>query len=122
MNISLLTSADWCTACGNTTGTCAGVTAAQASSPAATSAAGNVEHSSGGGLSNGVSGVIGAMVTLGVILGAEALLLLFGGLRLTKKNKGWQPNMNGGRDVPLEPMGAEEEEPMKVNVGPSKRH
>lgn len=120
MNISVITNADWCIACGNTTGSCAGVSADSASSPAATSAPGNSAKSSGGGLSSGVSGVIGAMVTLGVILGAEALILLLGGLRLVKKNQRWQPNMNN-RDIPMEPMDASEDEPTKVNVGPSKR-
>jgi len=86
-NISVITSADWCIACGNTTGTCAGVSASTASgpvSPAASAAAASTKSHSG--MSNGVAGVIGAMVTLAVILGLEAALLGFGGFRLGKKN------------------------------------
>ncbi|KAL2004592.1 hypothetical protein VTN00DRAFT_3328 [Thermoascus crustaceus] len=70
----------WCEACGSTTGTCAGSNSSDSSSASASSS----DH----GISRGVAGVIGAMVTLGVILGLEALFLLFGGFRLTKKRAG----------------------------------
>jgi regulator of protease activity HflC (stomatin/prohibitin superfamily) len=39
-------------------------------------------------MSAAVGGVIGAMVTLGVILGIEALLLLVAGLRVVKNGTG----------------------------------
>jgi acid phosphatase len=71
----------WCQVCGNTTGVCATSTASSSSSsPSASSS------SSGSGISNAVAGVIGAMVTLGVILGLEVLAILLGGLRLVKKS------------------------------------
>jgi len=63
----------WCTACGNTTGICATTSLSTSSR--------------GTGMSNAVAGVIGAVVALGVILGAEVLLLLLGGLTFTKKSK-----------------------------------
>ena len=78
--------AQWCQACGNTTGVCASsstsgtANAADASSPTA--------KDSNGGMSRTVAGVIGAFVTLAVILGLEALILLVGGLRIAKKNRG----------------------------------
>lgn len=87
-NISVITNADWCVACGNTTGTCAGVSASSSSSsvsPAASTAAKSTSH---GGISNAVAGVIGAMVTLAVILGLEALILGIGGFRVAKKSSG----------------------------------
>lgn len=85
---------DWCSACGNTTGTCspealATTTSSSAnssttSSSSTSSAAGS---SSGSHLSNAVCGVIGAMVTLGVIFLVEAAILVFGGLTLVSKKK-----------------------------------
>lgn len=76
----------WCTLCQNTTGSCAAY--ADASNTSATSsgnAAGTNDSKSGNGLSPAVNGVIGAMVTLAVILGVEALVLLVGGLRIVSK-------------------------------------
>ncbi|KAI9763047.1 MAG: hypothetical protein M4579_000111, partial [Chaenotheca gracillima] len=75
---------DWCKACGNTTGVCA--SASTGSSPASTSSQ-DSGSSSGGGMSRAVAGVIGAMVTLAVILGAEVLIMLLAGLRLAKKRR-----------------------------------
>jgi hypothetical protein len=72
----------WCQACGNSTGTCAGTAAASTSS---SSSSPSTASQSGNGISRAVAGVIGAMVTLGVILGIEALILVVGGFRLTKK-------------------------------------
>jgi hypothetical protein len=79
----------WCQKCGNTTGICA-PTDATTSSPSSSSSASSAE-ASGSGMSRAVAGVIGAMVTLAVILGIEALVMVVAGLRLTKKNK-----LNGG--------------------------
>jgi len=74
---------DWCNACGNTTGVC---------SPGALGLASNsstvTESPSGTGhrrISLAVAGVIGAMVTLGVILGVELLIMILGGLRIVSK-------------------------------------
>ncbi|RMZ91488.1 hypothetical protein DV736_g1262, partial [Chaetothyriales sp. CBS 134916] len=41
----------------------------------------------GGGISKAVAGVIGAMVTLGVILGLELLIMLAAGLKLVRRNR-----------------------------------
>ena len=70
---------DWCTKCGNRTGVC--VDAAGGAASADYSSGGN------GGLSLPAAGVIGAMVTLAVILGVEALVVLLGGWRLVSKKR-----------------------------------
>ena len=74
--------ADWCKACGNSTGICASSTTSSSITPSATPAS-----SSSGGISKAVAGVIGAMVTLAVILAVEGLILLVGGLRLVSKKR-----------------------------------
>ncbi|KAF2171109.1 hypothetical protein M409DRAFT_51328 [Zasmidium cellare ATCC 36951] len=74
----------WCTECGNFTGTCAAY--APSSSPASSSDSSN-GSGSGNGLSPAVNGVIGAMVTLAVILGLEAIILLIGGFRVVSKKR-----------------------------------
>lgn len=77
--------ASWCKACGNSTGVCASATSSSTSGSASASA--NQDSSSGSGLSNAVAGVIGAMVTLAVILGLELLIMLIAGLRLVSKKR-----------------------------------
>ncbi|KZF20529.1 acid phosphatase [Xylona heveae TC161] len=77
--------ADWCKACGNTDGACAAYTTSN--STAGTSSSSSSGSSHHGGMSLGVAGVIGAMVTLGVILGLELLIVLVGGLRLVSKKR-----------------------------------
>ncbi|KAN0074871.1 Histidine phosphatase superfamily [Elaphomyces granulatus] len=72
--------ATWYQACGNTTGTCANLTGTISSSNSTPS-------SSGSGISTAVGGVIGAMVTLAVVLGLEALILFVGGLRIVNKKR-----------------------------------
>lgn len=79
---SVGTTEEWCTKCGNTTGTCAAYSGSGSSSGSSSS-----KSSSGGGISKAVAGVIGAFVTLAVILGLEALILLVGGFRLVNKKK-----------------------------------
>lgn len=78
--------ATWCTQCGNSTGVCATSTSTSSSS---SSSATSTSSSNGGGsgISTAVAGVIGAMVTLAVILGLEALIMLLGGLRLVNKKR-----------------------------------
>lgn len=76
------TTEEWCTACGNTTGVCAASGSGDSSSTSASNSSGN---ESGNGLSPVVNGVIGAMVTLAVVLGLEALILLLGGFRVVSK-------------------------------------
>jgi hypothetical protein len=85
--------ADWCNACGNSTGVCApsaisgsGSSGSGSPSPSATGTASS-SKSSGGGISKAVAGVIGAMVTLAVILGAGILIMLVAGLRLVSKKR-----------------------------------
>lgn len=71
--------AGWCRACGNTTGLCA------ASTPPAT--ASSTSSSSSGGVSKAVAGVIGAIVTLAVVLGLAVLAMFVGGMRLVSKKR-----------------------------------
>lgn len=78
---SVGTTRDWCVACGNATGVCAQYASAVSG--------GNGSGSRGGGsgMSTAVAGVIGAMVTLAVLLGVEALVLLVGGFRLVRRKR-----------------------------------
>ncbi len=75
---------DWCAACGNTTGVCAG---GAATAPAASGGKGG-SGGGGGGVSRPVAGVIGAVVTLAVVLGVEGLVMLVAGLRVVGKRRG----------------------------------
>lgn len=70
----------WCKACGNSTGVCA------APAPAATTATPS-SSSGSGGVSKAVAGVIGAIVTLAVVLGLVVLVMLVGGMRLVSKKR-----------------------------------
>ena len=74
---------DWCQACGNSTGVCA--VASPPVQAGGSKSGGN--DNGGGGVSKPVAGVIGAVVTLAVILGAEALIMLIAGVRLVKRRK-----------------------------------
>jgi acid phosphatase len=69
----------WCQACGNSTGICSS-TSDSSTNPSSS------DSSSNGGMSLAVAGVIGAMVTLGVLAGLTALLLLVFNLRLVRKS------------------------------------
>ena len=75
--------ASWCSACGNSTGVCA-VASTSSGSGSSSSAPSSQKRS---GMSNVVAGVIGAMVTLAVILGLEILFLLVGGFRVVRKTR-----------------------------------
>ncbi|KEF54923.1 acid phosphatase [Exophiala aquamarina CBS 119918] len=73
----------WCTACGNSTGVCSSSALGDGDANV-----GSTSNNNGsGGISKAVAGVIGAMVTLGVVLGAELLILLVGGFTLVSKKK-----------------------------------
>ncbi|OBT70063.1 hypothetical protein VE03_00441 [Pseudogymnoascus sp. 23342-1-I1] len=76
----------WCTACGKTDGACA---VYQTSSTSSTDGGADAASGSGssGPISLPVAGVIGALVTLAVVLGAQALILLAGGLRVVSKKR-----------------------------------
>lgn len=78
--------ADWCKACGNSTGVCAAASTLTSPSSGG-SASASKTGGSGGGVSRPVAGVIGAMVTLAVVLGVEGLIMLVAGLRLVGKNR-----------------------------------
>jgi hypothetical protein len=71
------TTEQWCHACGNTTGSCAQYSSGS-NDPSTTGA-------QSGGMSPAVGGVIGAFVTLAVVLGALAAFMLLGGFRLVSK-------------------------------------
>ena len=88
--------ASWCTTCGNSTGVCASASSNSSSNGSGSSGSGTDSSTPGNGLSPAVNGVIGAMVTLAVILGLEALVLLLGGYRLvSKKRMAGQTHLNG---------------------------
>jgi len=72
----------WCSACGNSTGVCA----SNSASTAPDSKDCSKKHSSGE-ISKPVAGVIGAMVTLAIVLGVEGLIMLIGGLRVASKKR-----------------------------------
>ena len=73
-------SEQWCKKCGNTSGTCA----AYAGSGNGASVS-SQEKKGGNGISPAIGGVIGAMVTLAVVLGSLAAFMLLGGFRLVSK-------------------------------------
>ena len=74
------TTEQWCNKCGNTTGKCA------AFLEDGTNGSVNANSSNGGSrMSATVGGVIGAFVTLAVVLGALAAFMLLGGFRLVSK-------------------------------------
>lgn len=73
------TTEEWCHKCGNTTGTCAAY-ASNSNNPS------TEQNSSGGShMSAAIGGVIGAFVTLAVVLGSLAAFMLLGGFRLVSK-------------------------------------
>ncbi|EED19799.1 conserved hypothetical protein [Talaromyces stipitatus ATCC 10500] len=76
---AITSEAQWCQQCGNSGSICS------AADSTASNASVSATPSSAGGISKAVAGVIGAMVTLGVILGVEALIMLVGGISLTRK-------------------------------------
>ncbi|OBT58300.1 hypothetical protein VE04_01491 [Pseudogymnoascus sp. 24MN13] len=73
--------ASWCSACGDTTGACAVTSTSTDSSNSSAAGSGS------GGISKATAGVIGAMVTLAVLLGLATMVLLFGGLRVVSKKR-----------------------------------
>lgn len=73
----------WCQACGNSTGVCSPSVLSPGSGSSGSSSGGK----GSGGISKAVAGVIGAMVALAVILGAELLVMLAGGLRVVSKSR-----------------------------------
>ena len=85
-NIAIPDQQSWCTACGNSTGVCS--SAYLNGDDGSSSSSGSSKSSgSGSGISKAVAGVIGAMVTLAVILAIEGAILLLGGFRLVSKKR-----------------------------------
>lgn len=82
----------WCSLCGNTDGACASNSTSSDNGSSSSSSSGG----GGGGVSKPVAGVIGALVTLVVILGIEAIIMLLGGLRLVKKSARGQNGSTAG--------------------------
>lgn len=75
----------WCRACGNSTGVCSSAYLNDTGDSASSSSSSS--NSGSGGISKAVAGVIGAMVTLGVILLVELAIILIGGFRLVSKKR-----------------------------------
>ncbi|KAF6843528.1 hypothetical protein CMUS01_02014 [Colletotrichum musicola] len=73
----------WCTACGNSTGTCASALGLDGNADAS----GSGSNKDANGISTPVAGVIGALVTLVVILGIQGIVMAVGGLRMVRKSK-----------------------------------
>jgi hypothetical protein len=80
----------WCGKCGNSTGACAAYANKGEAAPSAS------QH--GSGLSPAIGGVIGAFVTLAVVLAAVAGLMLVGGFTLARGRKGGK----GAEEVSVE--------------------
>lgn len=81
---------DWCTACGNSTGVCSPSALGEGDDSTIGSnstSSSNSSSSGSGGISKAVAGVIGAVVTLAVILGLELLVILIAGLRVVSKKR-----------------------------------
>jgi hypothetical protein len=70
----------WCKMCGESTGSCAQYASTSSNNGGSASAQGH-----GGGLSPAIGGVIGAFVTLAVVLGSLVAFMLVGGFRLVSK-------------------------------------
>jgi acid phosphatase len=81
--IAVMTTEQFCEVCGNTDGQCA--SSSSSSSSDSNTASADAASKGDGGVSKPVAGVIGAMVTLAVILGLQAAFFLLGGFRITKK-------------------------------------
>ncbi|KAK5950188.1 hypothetical protein OHC33_008903 [Knufia fluminis] len=76
----------WCQACGNATGVCSDAYL-NGDGSVSTSTSNNSGSSGSGGMSKAVAGVIGAMITLAVILLIEGAVVVLGGFRLVSRNR-----------------------------------
>ncbi|KAI1160539.1 phosphoglycerate mutase-like protein [Nemania serpens] len=77
--------ADWCRVCGVTTGACASTSSGSGSDGNGGSTTGTTSPN-GNAISLPVAGVIGALVTLAVVLGVEGLIYVLSGMTLIKKS------------------------------------
>ena len=83
---SIKSQSEWCQACGNSTGVCSSESLNNSGDSGVSSgSSGSASHH--GGISTAVAGVIGAMVTLAVILAVQLLIVLVGGFRLVSKKR-----------------------------------
>ncbi|GFG26089.1 putative histidine acid phosphatase [Aspergillus udagawae] len=90
-NFAVSTQQQWCEVCGDSTGACASVAQPTPSIQ---------QSSSSGGMSLAVAGVIGAVVTLAVIVGLASLIMLIFGIRPVRKSRGKVAgNRMSGRSV-----------------------
>ncbi|KAF5862410.1 hypothetical protein ETB97_011684 [Aspergillus alliaceus] len=80
-DIAVMDTTEWCSICGNTDGKCADTGSGSSS---ATTESTEGKH---GGISRAVAGVIGAMVTLAVVLGLEGAFFLVGGFTVVAKRR-----------------------------------
>ena len=92
--ISISWGPQWCERCGNSTGSCDFKDTASGGSTGSASASSD-NNNNDGGVSKAVAGVIGAFVTLAVILGLAGLIILVGGMRLVSKKRLNQGHANG---------------------------
>jgi len=85
--IAVSSTEEWCEVCGETEGVCAAYVDDAASTASS-------EKKEGGGVSNVVAGVIGALVTLVAMLVLLTAFMGIAGLRFVKKSKVNQPQQN----------------------------
>ncbi|KAF4629476.1 hypothetical protein G7Y89_g8666 [Cudoniella acicularis] len=83
-NFAVTNQTAFCQLCGSASDGCSTTSTVATPSPTPTAAT----SVGGSGMSAAIGGVIGAMVTLAVILGVEAVVLLIGGLKVVKKSAG----------------------------------
>ncbi|OBT77822.1 hypothetical protein VF21_03253 [Pseudogymnoascus sp. 05NY08] len=78
----------WCKSCGKTDGACAAFSTSSSTVAGAGASSSDGKSGSGSGpISLPVAGVIGALVTLAVVLGSIALVMVAGGLRVVSKKR-----------------------------------
>ena len=80
-------SEQWCKKCGNTAGTCAAYANGNSGSGSGSGVSSSQQNKRGSAISPAIGGVIGAMVTLAVVLGSLAAFMLLGGFRLVSKKQ-----------------------------------
>ncbi|KAI5235208.1 phosphoglycerate mutase-like protein [Aureobasidium subglaciale] len=77
----------WCNVCGNSDGVCAASKTSSSSGSSTPASSLHADSYTGNGLSPAVNGVIGAMVTLAVVLGLGIIVVLLGGWRIVLKRR-----------------------------------
>ncbi|KAF4124081.1 Pfam:Acid phosphat A [Geosmithia morbida] len=80
-DFSITSDEQWCKQCGNSDGQCSSLASSSSSDESGSGSGG-----SSNGISKPVAGVIGALVTLAVVLGLEAAFMLIGGFTLVRKS------------------------------------